>query len=641
MAILGQWDSGTLPTIYGAGVSSAATGGWNGGPAIQFDQAAGQASQVRFEFTSRQNVAVRAYLQMPATWASAAEALIIVRPSSADTVGQAVIGGTGSPGQGRLVYHAGSSAATSSTGTLSQSTWYRFELRLDQANGRGRLGIFPLASDTAVWDSGWITNDFGTSAYRVEIGPAYTSPTMAMVRAANIVVSDDITNWIGRATGDGTSPGGNVLGEWNSGTLPTTIGSGVSYVANGGWDGRPAIQFTQAASDVSQVRFTFSAATNLAMRAYIQMPSTWASAGQMLLMARPSGSDVSGRMALAGTGAPGQVRLMDSAGATISSSSNGTVNTGQWYRAELQFNGTTGQGRTAVFALGSDTPLWTSGWQAADFHMPSIYAEFGPGWSGTTLGQIRMANLKVTDSISDWIGRAEGDDGSPSSPWHMMAGMGWVSVFAHEVDSGGLDPATTKLALIGDSLTASANGTGGSGREALTRAALQTTGLQNSNIYWYGRNSKAMNAADSNGKTVFNNMTDALAALGTVNIWVIALGTNNMTGSANELDDAGFAAAMRAILDTIYTSPSVTDRVIWVNTVYYNPSGWNPSHYNPIIASVIAEYPYAQVADWYTYIHSPHDDADWIYPTDGTHMTAQGYAKRDQFVANRVASLLT
>ncbi len=203
MAILGQWDSGTLPTTVGSGVSYAATGGWDGGAAIQFDQVASQSCQVRFEFSSRQNVAIRAYLRVPSSWASGAEALVIARPNSTSNIGQAVIGGTGSPGQIRLIKaDPGTNAAVSSNGTITQSQWYRFELLLDQVNSQGRLGVFPLASDTALWDSGWTNADFGSSVYRAEVGPAYTSPTMGTVYAANILVVDDISDWIGRVSGD-------------------------------------------------------------------------------------------------------------------------------------------------------------------------------------------------------------------------------------------------------------------------------------------------------------------------------------------------------------------------------------------------------------------------------------------------------
>ncbi len=439
MAILGQWDSGTLPTTVGSGVSSVPTGGWAGGPAIQFDQVASQSSQVRFEFTSRQNVAVRAYLQMPATWASAAEALIIVRPNSSSNAGQASIAGTGAPGQVRLLKaDPSANAATSSNGTLSQGTWYRFELRLDQANGRGRLAIFPLASDTAVWDSGWVTNDFGTSAYRVEIGPAYTSPTMGTVRAANIVVSDDVSNWVGRTAGDNLpGPTVNTLGQWDSGALPTTVGTGVSYAVTGGWDGRPAIQFNQQAGSSSQVRFEFSSVSTVAARAYIQMPTAWTASSQALIIARFNSSTNVGAAALGGSSSPGQARLIKAdPSATAAQSSTGTLAQNTWYRFELQLNHITSQGRTAVFALGSDTPLWDSGWVTNDFGTSTYRIEIGPAYSAPTMGQVCVANLKVTDSVSGWIGRVADDNGLPPTPktsWRIRTASGWVEVFAHDV----------------------------------------------------------------------------------------------------------------------------------------------------------------------------------------------------------------
>ena len=424
MAVLGQWDSGTLPTTVGSGVSSAPTDSWSGGPAIQFDQQSGSISQVRFQFTSGQNVAVRAYLQMPSSWPSSSMALIIARPNSTSNIGQAVIAGTGAPGQLRLLKaDPSANAATSSNGMVTTSTWYRFEFRLDQVNGRGRLGVFPLASDTPVWDSGWATNDFGSSVYRVEIGPAYTSTTIGTVRAANIVVTDDPSDWIGRATGDnlsGSEP--EILGQWDSGALPNTVGSGVSYVADGGWDGQPAIQFDQQSGSISQVRFQFNPVVDIAMRAYIQMPNSWIAMMMPLIIARSDASTMTGRTNIAGSGNPGQVRLVDSdGGTTVASSSNGLVAVDQWYRFELQFDGTLGQGRTAVFALGSDTALWDSGWQTDDFSTPAYRAEFGPAWAGATLGQIRMTHLLVTNDISDWIGRhptdtSGGGDPDPESP---------------------------------------------------------------------------------------------------------------------------------------------------------------------------------------------------------------------------------
>ena len=203
MATLASWDSGTLPTTVGSGVSSATTGGPGGIAAIQFDQAAAAVSQVRLTFTSRQNVAIRAYILMPAAWASASQSLIVGRPDGSNIIGRAIIAGTGTPGQVRLSKaDPQANSATSSNSTVALSTWYRWELLIDQANGRGKLGIFALQSSTALYDSGWVTADFGSAVDRVEIGPAVSSTTLGMIRAAAIKVTDDVSTWVGRAAWD-------------------------------------------------------------------------------------------------------------------------------------------------------------------------------------------------------------------------------------------------------------------------------------------------------------------------------------------------------------------------------------------------------------------------------------------------------
>lgn len=203
---------------------------------------------------------------------------------------------------------------------------------------------------------------------------------------------------------------GNILGQWDTGTLPTTVGSGVSYVSNGGFDGRPAIQFNQASGAVSQVRFQFSTATTVAIRAYMQMPSSWPSTPIALMIARFSSTSNAGQFVVAGTAFPGQARLIKAdPSATAASSSNGLLSTGTWYRFELQLNQVTGQGRSAVFALASDTPLWNSGWQTVDFGASSYRVEIGPAYTSPTIGQIRVTNILVTDNVTKWIGRAQSD----------------------------------------------------------------------------------------------------------------------------------------------------------------------------------------------------------------------------------------
>ena len=240
---------------------------------------------------------------------------------------------------------------------------------------------------------------------------------------------------------------------------------------------------------------------------------------------------------------------------------------------------------------------------------------------------------------TDWLGPYDDTPPVHEPTAYYYSGGDWVPLDKPVVVGGAsLLPATTKLALIGDSLTERANGTSGH-RESATRTTLQTLGLQNSNIYWYGRANKDMTTADTNSKTVPNNISDARTLLGSVQVWVVALGTNNTSGGVVPLNTTDFGNAMRAILDAIYTSGAVTDRVLWVNTAFYDPASARSTNYNLVINTVIAEYPHAQVLNWHSSIH-PRDDADWIYPADGVHMTTQGYTKRDQFIAAQVGTLL-
>jgi len=207
MATLASWDSGTLPTIEGLGVTLSPTGGPGGVPAIQFDQVASNVSQVRLSFTSRQNAAIRSYFLMPSAWASASQSLIMGRPDGAATVGRAILAGTGTPGQVRLSKaDPQANTAVSANGLVANSTWYRWELLLDQTGGKGRLGIFALQSDTPLYDSGWNTAAFGSAIDRVDFGPGVSSTLLGMVRAASLKVTDDISTWVGRSLWDVSIP---------------------------------------------------------------------------------------------------------------------------------------------------------------------------------------------------------------------------------------------------------------------------------------------------------------------------------------------------------------------------------------------------------------------------------------------------
>lgn len=153
------------------------------------------------------------------------------RPNSSDLGGRLLIGGTGAPGQVRLgKADPYAQVAASANGVLALSTWHRLCLTLDQAGGRARTWVFPLGSDTAIWDSGWIASDFGSDADRVEIGALLNSPTIGTVRLAALLVTDGTSGPLGRASWDAsnltsTQDDGEGIADTASRSIAATRGS--------------------------------------------------------------------------------------------------------------------------------------------------------------------------------------------------------------------------------------------------------------------------------------------------------------------------------------------------------------------------------------------------------------------------------
>lgn len=145
---------------------------------------------------------------------------------------------------------------------------------------------------------------------------------------------------------------------------------------------------------------------------------------------------------------------------------------------------------------------------------------------------------------------------------------------------------------------------------------------------WLGLGGRSMTSLDGNGKTPVQNIADAAVSLGQIDRAVGALGTNDVGSS-----DATFTADLNALL-TAYQTAGV-GRLVYMNLAFYSAVNTNALHFNPIIAARVAAFGYTYL-DWNTYIHSAgvYDPADWLASTggDSTHMTVQGWAKRDQFI---------
>lgn len=230
MATLASWDTGTLPTTIGSGVSSVSGGGPSGlCDAIQFNQVASTASSVQLTFTAVTSVTIRAYLLMPASWASSSQRLIGGRLDGSNVAAAYTQAGSGAPGQVRLSgSNGGTTVTSSSNGMVALSTWYRFELQTNHSANTARLMVFPLASDTAIYDSGWQSGTYQASTARVDIGPNITSVTMPTMRAAAISVSDSIAAPIGRASWDSApldTPSVTLVGQTPASSLASSDGT--------------------------------------------------------------------------------------------------------------------------------------------------------------------------------------------------------------------------------------------------------------------------------------------------------------------------------------------------------------------------------------------------------------------------------
>lgn len=188
------------------------------------------------------------------------------------------------------------------------------------------------------------------------------------------------------------------------------------------------------------------------------------------------------------------------------------------------------------------------------------------------------------------------------------------------------DPVAGSVAIIGDSLTFRADSGSTNSRETTTRARLADAGYDPDLIYWHGVGGKRMLVADSGGDTTLENLAEAVAALeGPPAQLVIALGTNDVSLSTSDFGDA-----VDTILDACEAAG--VGHVYWVGLAYWSPANTNAATYNPVIAARVGARDAATYLDVNAHMGNPRDAADWIYPTDSTHLTTQGYAKRDAFI---------
>ncbi len=193
--------------------------------------------------------------------------------------------------------------------------------------------------------------------------------------------------------------------EWSSGTLAAAgaaVTGTVNVVSDTGFD-RAVMPQSSASDNFGWGSFSLSRFT---MRAYITMPSAWASTSATLLCSQVAGGTQNSRMNIAGTGAPGQVRVIANNNVQVAQSATGFLSFSTVVRWEMQVDTTNSTIRAAVFPLGSDVPSWDSGLLNNDVGGTTTMLKFGKG-VGTipSLPEISISRVKAVDTVGTWIGR--------------------------------------------------------------------------------------------------------------------------------------------------------------------------------------------------------------------------------------------
>jgi lysophospholipase L1-like esterase len=181
---------------------------------------------------------------------------------------------------------------------------------------------------------------------------------------------------------------------------------------------------------------------------------------------------------------------------------------------------------------------------------------------------------------------------------------------------GSLDSPET-LAMIGDSITFMST-------EAL-QAELSDTGLEVLAID--AQVGRRITVGDSGQPYPGTEIVDFIANSDPPDVWVIALGTNDIGKYA---DGAEFAAQVQALLDLLPAAAPL----VWVDT-WYGAQVDQTQLVNDTLRSVVGERDNAIVADW-----ASHADDEGVVTFDLVHPTTDGIAVFAQVVADGVDSLL-
>lgn len=370
---------------------------------------------------------------------------------------------------------------------------------------------------------------------------------------------------------------------WSS--LSSGIGYGLHPVS-----GMPCMVFTQPAAGMLATKGGLGNLTTYSLTIKIRLTGG-ASGTNTLLAPQNSGGSQTWRWTL---GSTGTVTLQNASNAAVSPAlSYPTLSVDTDYELKMQVSGS--NVTTRLYANGVE--VGTAKSATGTFNALDNF-RIGQTLSSPIVPVYRVWDVKITDA-AEWITLPA----IPTAP-------------------------SKNVAVIGDSLTYMLD-TGWA--KFLTRA----TGYdpEDGAIFYYGASGKEILAADFvKRRTIEEDIAFARAQLGTVDTWIIALGTND-TGAGE--------STFRTRVETVLTELASENRVVWIGLAYKQES--NPLlAFNTYLADEISAFPNAEYADWADYVYDPYNADDWS-ASDSIHMTddgtpAEGYSRRSDYYALQLDS---
>lgn len=195
-----------------------------------------------------------------------------------------------------------------------------------------------------------------------------------------------------------------VIAEWDSGPLPATGGADVPTVAGD--------QIVVAGPGQGYAIFDLGSPVGIySFRYYLTLPAAWASAATNVVRA-VGGAGIRATNAIAGSGAPGQIRFAGNGGSTGQRNSpQNTVAFSATHRIEMRVDGPNSEYLARVYDTDDSTVLYES--TVGPGGAMDAVTKFEVGkLSSTNLGEIRFSHFRAEDSLK-WIGPYDPDPPDP------------------------------------------------------------------------------------------------------------------------------------------------------------------------------------------------------------------------------------